>query len=166
VPDRDPPCARGQPLRLPSGDDLRRDLTEFERAERRQHVLEHQLLVVQLRLQREARHVGGHPCFAHVGIERDPAVVHHGERPELLAPADLGAESDGVALAVEGLGPILLSLPPPHTPTHSSALQDSLLDLHSCSFGFFRDASTPRRSRALRTMSRQRSSRKRITRSI
>ena len=50
--------------------------------------------------------------------------------PSSIAPTDLGVGSLGVALVVEGAGPALASLTPPHAPDRLSVLEQAPLDAH------------------------------------
>jgi hypothetical protein len=89
------------------------------------------VLVVQLRLPRQVGSVRRRPRLDHVIAERLPPAVDRDERPKLLPSPDLGAECDSVALPVEGLRSIPVTLPPPDPPTNRSALQDTPLDLYN-----------------------------------
>lgn len=95
VADRNPSVAVGEPVSLPAGDRLRRDRPERERAKLGQHMFVEQLLVVQLRLPRQARAVGRRPRVDHVVGERDTPAIDSSQRPHLLPPPDLRCEQRG-----------------------------------------------------------------------
>ncbi len=61
MPDRDSAVAGGESVCLPAGNRLRPDPAQLERAELRQNVLDEQMLVVELRLPRQAGAVRRRP---------------------------------------------------------------------------------------------------------